>query len=274
MAVSGVKRAALIGTAPTWNQCPWDDPGLYIVSLNDAYTLGVPRASAWYDIHPAHEMWYRPKHVTSLDERTIPHLPDGRMPFIRPEGHLEWMKDKAQTIPVWLHDAPPDGWPPNAKRFPIEDVKKFLKARPDQDSYLASSPAPILAHLILQGFTEISIYGIHLATQKEYLEQRPNFEWLLGKAEAMGINIILPPECPLLKHTHVYAYEPAPVRPDLPALKRQQAIQQEMSTLASQLMRWPRWKSKAHALAQWARLKAQLKDAQQQQRHLLVQAGR
>lgn len=275
MAVSGVttKRAALVGTAPTWNQTPWDDPSMHVVSLNDAYTLGVPRADAWYDIHPIHEMWYRPKNVTKLREQDITRLADGRMPYIRPSGHLEWMQEKAKTIPVWLHDAPPEGWPVNAQRFPIEDVKRFLKARPDQEAYSASSPAPILAHLILQGFTEIHIYGIHLATEQEYIDQRPNFEWLLGKAEAMGVEIVLPPECPLLKHSHIYAYEPRPVRPDLPALKRQRQIQQQMSTLANTLIAWPRWKSKAQPLTQLARLRAQMRDAQQEARHCALTGG-
>ncbi|HYE85186.1 MAG TPA: hypothetical protein VEA16_02435 [Vicinamibacterales bacterium] len=261
-------RAALIGTAPTWSQCPFDDPSLHIVSLNDAYSLGVPRADAWYDIHPMERMWFRPKGKTTFVEGEIP---EGT--FVRPEGHLEWLKEKAKSIPIWLQADAPRDWPVNAKRFPFEDVKAFLKARPDQEAYIASSPAEILAHLVLQGFTEIHIYGIHLATQAEYLKQRPNFEWLLGKVEAMGVNIVLPPECPLLKHTHVYGHEPEPQRPDLPALKRQKQLQAELNKVANDLIVWPRWKSKEKPLQQLARLKAELRDAQQQARHAVVSAG-
>lgn len=261
------KRAALVGTAPSWTQTPWADPSLFIVSLNDAYTLGVQRADAWYDIHPFGEMWFRPKGKTVFKEGDIP---EGV--YVRPEGHLEWLQEKAKSIQVWVQE-PPAGWPVNVQRFPIEEIKAFLKARPDQDAYSASSPTPILAHLMLQGFTEIQIYGIHLATQKEYIEQRPNFEWLLGRAEERGVKIVLPPECPLLKHTHVYGYEKAPVRPDLPALKRKRKIEAELSKLANQLMTWPRWKSKTPQLAELTRLKAALKDAQREARHLVIQAG-
>lgn len=273
MGVHGVKRAALVGTAPSWVKTPWADPNIYIVSLNDAYSLqdnrgqGFPRADAWYDIHPFDEMWFRPKGKTVFKEGDIP---EGA--YVRPEGHLEWLQERAKSIQVWVQD-PPDGWPVNARKFPMEDVKSFMKARPDQECYSASSPAPILAHLFLQGFREIHIYGIHLSTQKEYIEQRPNFEWLMSKVEALGCNLVIPPECPLLKHTHVYGYEKAPVRADLPALKRKRAIELQMQKVANELISWPRWKSKAEPMARLSRLKAELKDAQMQGRHLTVTAG-
>jgi hypothetical protein len=262
------KRGAIVGTAPSWKDTPWDDPSLYIVSLNDAYSLGVPRADAWYDTHPIPKMWFRPKHKTVFKEGDIP---DGA--YVRPEGHIEWLKERAKTIPVWLQAAPPEDWPANAQRFPFERVREFLKARPDQESYIASSPSMILAHMILEGFTEISIYGIHLATQAEYLKQRPNFEWLLGKAEAMGISIVLPPECPLLKHTHVYGYEAEPKRPDHDALKRHAQLMKQYQKLAGELVVWPRWKSKDSQLAELTRLKALMRDAQQEARHAVISAG-
>ena len=262
------KRCAIVGTAPSWDQTPWDDPGLRIFGLNDGYSLGVPRADAWFDLHPIPKMWFRPKAKTTFREGEIP---DGA--YVRPEGHLDWLREKAKTIPVWLQEDPPEGWTGHAKRFPMERAKAFLRARPDQEAYVASSPALMLAHAVLDGYREIHIYGIHLATQGEYIKQRPNFEWLLGKVEAMGVNIILPPECPLLKHTHVYGYEPEPRRPDADAIRRQKQIQHEMSKVANQLMTWPRWKSKAQPLAQWTRLKASLRDAQMQARHAVVTAG-
>jgi len=264
----GPERVAIIGTAPTWKACPWDDPSLHIVSLNDAYSLGVPRADAWCDLHPIDRMWFRPKNKTVLKESDVP-----RGAYIRPEGHIEWLREKAMSIPVWLRDDPPADWPANAKRFPIERVKAFLRARPDQEAFIASSPAMILAHYILEGAKEVHIYGIHLATHGEYVKQLPNFSWLLGKAEAMGVNIVLPPECPLLKHSHVYAYEPEPVPPHLDAVKRQQQIQHEINKLGNALITWPRWKSKAKPLADLTRLRAQLRDAQQHARHLLLSAG-
>ena len=262
------KRCAIVGTAQSWTKTPWDDPGMVIKTLNDGYTLGIPRTSEHYDLHPFDKMWFRPIGKTVFKEGDIP---EGV--YVRPEGHLEWLKERAKTIPVWLQAEPPDGWPVNAKRFPFEQVAQWLKARPDQESYIASSPILMLAHAVLEGYTEIHIYGIHLATQGEYIKQRPNFEWALGKAEALGINIVIPPECPLLKHTHVYGYEQEPQRPDAEALKRLHHAKQQYQQLASQLVTWPRWKSKDKALAQLTRLKAEIRDAQMQARHSIITAG-
>ena len=77
----------------------------------------------------------------------------------------------------------------------------------------------MLAHALLPaaeggfGFgpgDEIGIWGIHLATEKEYLEQRPNMEWLIGRAQERGLIITMPKECPLLKHRWEYAFEKRP----------------------------------------------------------------
>ena len=262
------KRCAIVGTAQSWVKTPLNDPSLSIWALNDCYSLGIPRADVWFDLHPFDQMWFRPKdkHTFTEDE-----IPKGK--YIRPEGHLEWLKTQAATIPVWLNAEPPADWPVNAKRFPFDGVKAFLKARPDQDAYIASSPVMMLAHAILENKREIHIYGIHLATQREYLLQRPNFEWLIGRAEERGIKIILPPECPLLKHTHVYGYEPEPVRPDAIAQERLVKAQRRFQKLISELARWPRWKSKTTELQEVARLKAEIHDAEQQARHALVTAG-
>lgn len=262
--MSELKRAAIVGTAPTWIETPWDDPDLTICTLNDGYSLGIKRTSEHYDLHPISKMWFRPAGKTVFKESEIP---EGA--YIRPEKHLDWLKTTAKTCPVWLQDEPPDDWPAHARRFPFEQVKAFLKARPDQDAYVASSPAMMLAHLILRGFTEVSIYGIHLATDGEYIKQRPGFEWLLGRAEAMGITILLPKDCPLLKHTHVYGYEPEPKRPDLAAQKRLAKANRQYSTLAASIIKLPSWKvrTKAALMKQLTRVKAEIKDAQMQARH-------
>ena len=265
--MSEQKRCAIVGTAQSWTKTPWDDPSISIWALNDCYSLGIPRADQWFDLHPWDQFWFRPKNKRVFKEGEIP---EGV--YIRPEVHIEWLKAQAQTIPVWLQADPPEDWPINAKRFPFGRVKAFMKARPDQEAYITSSPAMMLAHAILENYTEIHIYGIHLATQAEYLKQRPNFEWLIGRAEERGINIVLPPECPLLKHTHVYGYEPEPQRPDHAAKKRLGKAQAQYQQIASSLVTWPRWKSKAAQLAQLTRLQAEIKDAQQQARHARLSA--
>lgn len=258
-------RAALIGTAETWNQAPFDDPSIRIVTLNDGYALGMPRSDEHYDIHPIDQMWFRPAHKRVFQKGEIP---DGV--FVRPEGHLQWLERKAKTSPIWLHSAPPQDWPANAQRFPWEQVQPLLKARPDQDAYAMSSPAWILGHLILRGFTEIQIFGIHLATQHEYIKQRPGFEWLIGKAESRGVKIVLPEACPLLKGSHVYAVEPEPPPPDANARARHAAANKEFQAIATSLLHWPAWKPRKPQLDKLLRLKGVMRDANMEARHALT----
>lgn len=265
------KRCVILGTAESWVEAPWDDASIDILALNDGYSAVGPRGervkriTEHYDLHPIDKMWFRPKEKREFRPDEIP---EGV--YIRPEGHVEWLQEQAKTIPVWLRDDPPLGWPVNAKRFPFEEVADFLKARPDQRAYITSSPVQMVAHAIIRGYTEIQIYGIHLATEWEYVTQRPNFEWLLGRAEERGINVILPRSCPLLKADFVYGHEPKPVKAGKDHIIRMKKAQRAFSTLALTLAQYPRWKSKKDGLEKLARLNAEIKDAQQCARYAQV----
>ena len=48
-----VTRGAIVGTAPTWKNTPWDEPNDGVPSLSDAYAVqGFQRASGWFDLYP------------------------------------------------------------------------------------------------------------------------------------------------------------------------------------------------------------------------------
>ena len=140
--------------------------------------------------------------------------------YVRPSGHLEWLRTRPQ--PVYFQQ-PPAGWP-TAKRFPLEEIlaywqpvwpyrltrKGLLEAG---RAYETSTPSLMLMQAVAEGYQEIHVYGIHLATQWEYIEQRPNFEFLLGVAAGKGIKIVLPQQTPICQSKFQYAYEP---KADLP----------------------------------------------------------
>ena len=145
---------------------PWGDRDLHIAALNDAYMLKFPRWDEWCEYHPFDLMHYHTPGVPVTRDQ----VPNGH--YVRPKGHLEWLKAQAQHVPVWLQSEPPSDWPANAQRLPIEELEKryFGGAR----AYWASGPAYMLLHLHARGYREIHIYGIHLATEAEYRKQRPN----------------------------------------------------------------------------------------------------
>ena len=253
-----MKRCAIVGTAPSWVRTPWADPGLHIVSLNDAYSLGLKRADEFYDIHPVDHFWYRKKDQRQINEKDIP--PGA---YVRPEGHLEWLKNFAKTNPVWLHGEPPDDWPANAQRFPWEAMEAKY------GSYWSSGPAWMLMHLYERGYRHFEIYGIHLSTQREYVEQRGGFEFrcaqLLGLTitermhnglyfyEGRDCTIVLPQESPLLRHGWKYALEPRPAPKSNPYAEELKVAQIEKEALVKALIQWPKGQDKTKALKrlQW-----------------------
>lgn len=263
MSNNSPKRIAIVGTAPSWVDTPWDDPGLVIASLNDAYMSrdgkgqGLRRADIWFELHPLDKMWFRKKSQRVIYENEVPY---GH--YVRPEGHIDWLKEQAKTIPVFLQNEPPDGWPPNAKRFPVELMEEKY------GDYWASGPSYMVAWAIEEGFTEIQVYGIHLSTQQEYIEQRANLEHYLGIARGRGITVVMADQSPVMRHPWRYGYEPRPVpQPDpaRQALKAElKAVSARKQELVQALVTWPRLKSKADALEELRRVQVIEMDIQQQ----------
>lgn len=220
-----IKRCAILGTAPTWKVTPWDDPGLEIWCLNDMYVMKPPRADRWYDLHPFEKFYFR-----RVDERLkAEDVPAGY--FIRPEGHVEWLAQ--QSIPVILQAAQPAV--PRGIVFPREAiVQRFGR-------WFDSTPAWMLAHALMDGYKEIHIYGIHLATEWEYQKQKPNLSFLCGVAVGMGVTLVIPPGSPLLRPTHQYAYEPDPSIPVMEAQRAVLKLQHEREVVAKALQASKRW---------------------------------
>jgi len=221
-----VERYCIVGTAPSWMQTPWSDTGLHIVSLNDAYGMdGFQRADEWVDLHPLDKFWIIPKGPNGERPVVYAHqVPKGH--YVRPDGHLDWLA--TQTIPVWLH-------PDHATQLPASatwpSARTFPKAAIDAHfgRYFTSTPAWMLAHAMLRGAKEIQIYGIHLSTESEYIDQRPNFEYLMGMFlgagkktirehdgkryyEAPDRLLVMPKSTPILDAKFQYGFEPTPRR--------------------------------------------------------------
>jgi len=206
------KKFVILGTAPTWRLAPWNDPTAVFAGLNDAYLLGLPRFDVWYDLHPFDKFAFTPPGKKKVLGHTIP-----AGTFVRPMGHLDWLAK--QTCPVFLQR--PDPRVPHGQLFPREAIEAAFGA------WFDSSPAWMLGHAILMGFKEIHIYGIHLATEAEYVKQKPNMCYLIGLAVGAGVKLVVPKESPLLQSSHKYAFEMDPAVPVVAAQRRGEAVQQE-----------------------------------------------
>ena len=214
-------RVAIVGTAGSWKLTPWNDIDLKIYSLNDAYRMpGFVRADAWFDFHPINKFFHPPS-----DQPVFAHqVPPGH--YVRPKDHIAWLGQQAQTIPVYLHPdyrtQHPDAahWP-HARPFPKAEIEAVF------GRYFTSSPAWMLALAMLQGATEVHIYGIHLSTEHEYIEQRPQMEHLIGRFlngptltletkdglrtyRSGDRTLVLPVDSPVLQSNFQYAFQPRP----------------------------------------------------------------
>lgn len=258
------KACAIVGTAGTWKRAPWSDPAVDILGLNDGYVLGMraghphglPRMNYWFDLHPIHQMSFHRRDQTRVNAAEVP-----TGAYLRPEGHLDWLKTR--MFPVFLNEVPA-GWPAHAQAFPRAELEAKY------GTYFTSTPAWMLVWAIEQGYTEIHLYGIHLATEWEYVSQRPNLEFWLRHAIDRGVKIVLPEACPLLKAKHVYAYEP---KPDVPLHAMQTRIAQVKHEGAQiqhalQQAKWYERGRKADLAARLQIVQLELADAQQAQRRL------
>lgn len=257
-------RCAIVGTAQTWRETPWDDPGMDILTLNDAYCMGLTRIDVQFELHPLNSFVFRP--LKGGTARLTPNdLPPGK--YMRPEGYLQWLQKQSQSIPVLLQDAPPADWP-RAEQFPREHIcetfRDVLYVDPTwPTAYVSSGPSWMLLYALDQGYSEIHIYGIHLATEKEYRDQQANFECLIGYAIAKGVKVVLPPGTPICKSTTEYCYHPRLNQAEDGIRWKMQKVDEERQSLVTRLLAKPWYRSRTDMRERLIHLDAKRSDLKQ-----------
>tara|TARA_R110000772_G_C13310276_1_gene440199 strand:- start:37721 stop:38392 length:672 start_codon:yes stop_codon:yes gene_type:complete len=162
-------KICIVGTGPTYEQAPWDDPSWKIWCM--AHRLNhFKRIDVGFEMH---------KHA-DLVELGV--------------DYLDWLD--APTIPVYTR------WPSNypaCKPYPLEDAIKLMGRE-----YFTSSFSYMICKAILDGAKEIGLYGIDLSADDEYSYQRPGAEYLIGLAQGKGIKITIAKGSALLNAPFVY----------------------------------------------------------------------
>lgn len=265
---------AIVGTAQTWTETPWEDKSWTVSTLNDAYMLKFPRIDVHFEQHPLDRFIFRKK-----NQQHVP-MHQGDIPagyYLRPEGHLEWLKAQAQKIPVLLQQEPPKDWP-KALRYPVEAIVKkyhdilFPAGEANWPKpYVACGPTWMVLWALEQGADHLGIWGIHLSTEREYIEQRPQFEglccWMIGK----GIELTIPSGTPILKSKHVYCYEPRLSQAQDPLRYQLAKLNNQRGAIIGQLVTRKWWQGKQSLLAEVAELDARKLDVKQQLSRLQLQ---
>ena len=219
-------RIAIVGSGDSWREAPWEDASVEIWSMNDTYTLGLPRTSRWLECHP----WDR---LLCTDAALSPEeIPHGW--YKRPAQHKDWLASCG--VPVYLQQARPEV--PTSRAYPIERLAQRFRR------FLTGTPAFAAALAIDEGATWIGVYGCNLTASMEYREQRDCLSWLLGIAEGMGITVEIAPSSSLLKAARLYAFEPPPVPEEAAQwhqLMQGQAEQRERALQIALSRWWANW---------------------------------
>jgi len=181
------RKIAILGSSTvTMDQCPFDDPEWEVWGLTWRYR-DHPRMDRCFEIH-AERFW---------DEYAG-------------DLYRAWLKDPhsfgedRKPIDVYLR---PEDVPnyPKCKPYPVEQAQALMGR-----NYFVSSFSYMFAAAILEQPDEIGLWGIDLVVGEEYEYQRPNAEFLLGIAQAKGIELTIPQHSSLLKYHFTYGLETPP----------------------------------------------------------------
>lgn len=174
------KKVAICGFEEQNNRtAPYDDPEWDVWGFNMANRLGFMhdgqgrfRADRWFDLHEAHAQ-------SSAD--------------------MAWIN----SCPVPLYLPTVFGVNPLARAYPLEWVCQKLKG----PAYFASSFAYAVALALVEGYSEIGLFGVNLDWGRERVVERGNLEYWMGIAAGMGRTLHLSPGSKLCTHPGLYGLE-------------------------------------------------------------------
>ncbi len=177
-------KVAILGFTDTRKLAPFGDPDWEIWGLNELYRyedvvkLGFTR---WFEIHERKVIDPDKAHIDALNRFPIPvymqrHYDDIRASVEFPKREVEI--NCGQNALMW----------------------------PDGCKYFTSSIAWMIGLALVEEFEEIHVFGVDMAQEVEYFEQRPACEYLLGLAQGRGIKVYVPPTADLLKAVGQYGW--------------------------------------------------------------------
>ncbi len=191
----GKKTWVCMGTAPdSCGLAPWHEPGIVEwVGLNDAHQLAfmhMDKMTRWCQVHQkGRYMRKNPRY--DID-------------------HWAWLQKK-HPFPIYMQRHDPEV--PSSVPIPLREFcEKFIAGKIARGQFynrivdMGSTFSYIIPMAMMEGAERIEFYGVELAQEVEYIEQRPSFEFWAGFAAARGVEIYVPEITRVLK-AHFYGYD-------------------------------------------------------------------
>ena len=186
----GKKPLCIIGTAGTCGDAPYD------MKIDDDYVYDiwgcgtsmvfpqVKRIDVLFELHP--KRYWGDMAVT-----------DRLNSF---KGHTIYMQD---TNPDVAKSVP----------FPREAIKKkYMLPAMGDNLYVTNTITWMLLMALEEGYTDISLYGVHMGHQTEYAYQRASCSWVLGIIHGWILDgkpykLTIPSQSALLKAEYEYGFD-------------------------------------------------------------------
>ena len=168
------RKIAVLGSAvSSVGLAPFGDPSWEIWACSPA-NKPIPRADVWFELHNPEV-----KKREGLSE------------------YLEWLKHR--PFKLFMQAVHPDY--PNSAEYPLKAV--IEKWGP---FWWTSQIAFMMALAILQKPEAIGLYGIDMAANSEYNQQRLACQFFIREILNEGIKLVVPPESDLLEPAPLYGY--------------------------------------------------------------------
>lgn len=187
-----LRKVAICGTADSLKAAPYGDPAFEIWGCSPCMTYPVfKRQDRIFEMHPR-DYWGQ----TNEDgEYVIARLNRADCPVM--------MQDHYDEVP-------------KSEPLPVDKMTGEYRKN------YSSSIAYMLAYAIYREFHHIALFGVQMAADEEYAEQRAACEYWIGIAEGQGIDVWIHPQSSVCACKYQYGYEPPnPILNELRALKDQ-----------------------------------------------------
>jgi len=195
-------KVAIVGFAPSsLHKAPWQDDSWEIWTLNNIYSSGiVSRWDRWFEMHKEFRA-YPPFHDVRMDAGAIVRG-DSRPVTGAKVEHVDWLKAQTKDRPIYFLNDEPDI--PAGLKYPLDKVLEWCE-KEGVKPYFTNSISYMIALALVDGYTEIGVWGVDMAASGEYQQERPSVEYWLGVTKKYA-TVTLPPETELLK-ARLYGYE-------------------------------------------------------------------
>lgn len=178
------KSIVILGTAPSRVQAPFEDDShtIWGVSTTASYP-DVKRVDRLFELHPR-RYW------------GIPQITDDLRKF---NGEVV-MQDHYDEIP-------------NSVAYPREAVReRFMLSSMDGKLYCTNTITWMLLCAMHEGFTDFSLFGVHMAHDTEYGYQQPSVSWAVGiihgyMLAGLPYSLTIADESELLRARYEYGFE-------------------------------------------------------------------